>query len=212
MRNSVILGVAAMAAIVVASNILVQFLVGDWLTWGAFVYPFAFLVTDVMNRVFGAADARRVVAAGFVVGIACSLAGAMIEIDGSALVTFRIALASGTAFLAAQLLDVAIFDRLRRQAWWRAPLVSSFAGSVVDTFLFFGIAFSAQLSFLEPGGGAEWAGEIVPLFGTGIAAPLWVGLAIADFCVKFSIALVALAPFKVVSGRLMRANSAVRQY
>ena len=195
-----------MAAIVVASNILVQFLVGDWLTWGAFVYPFAFLVTDIMNRVFGAAAARRVVVAGFVVGVACSFVGSMIEVGGSPLVTFRIALGSGSAFLVAQLLDVSIFDRMREQAWWRAPLVSSFAGSAVDTFLFFGIAFSSQLSFLEPDGGAEWASEIVPLFGTGILAPVWVGLAIADFGVKCCVALVALAPFRVVSARLIRAN------
>ena len=206
MRANVISGIAAMAVIVVASNILVQFLVGEWLTWGAFVYPFAFLVTDVMNRVFGAVAARRVVVAGFIVGLACSFAGSMIEIDGAPLVTFRIALGSGSAFLAAQLLDVAIFDRLREQVWWRAPLVSSFAGSAVDTFLFFGIAFSARLSFLEPGGGAEWASETVPLFGTGVPAPLWVGLAIADFGVKCCVALVALAPFRVVSSRLMRAD------
>ena len=205
MRSNVVFGIAAMAAIVVASNILVQFLVGDWLTWGAFVYPFAFLVTDIMNRVFGAAAARRVVVAGFAVGVACSFAGSMLEVGGAPLVTFRIALASGSAFLVAQLLDVAIFDRMREQAWWRAPLVSSFAGSAVDTFLFFGIAFSSQLSFLEPGG-AEWASEIVPLFGTGVLAPLWVGLAIADFSVKCCVALFALAPFKVLSSRLMRSN------
>ena len=206
MRSSVVYGIAAMAIVVVASNILVQFLVGGWLTWGAFVYPFAFLVTDVMNRVFGSFAARRVVIAGFVVGVACSFAGSMIEFQGSPLVTFRIALASGSAFLVAQLLDVAIFDRLREQAWWRAPLASSFAGSLVDTFLFFGIAFSSQLSFLEPGGGTEWASQLVSLFGTGILAPLWVGLAIADFGVKCSVALVALAPFKFVSSRLIRAN------
>ena len=100
-------GIIAMAATVVASNILVQFLLGDWLTWGALTYPFAFLVTDVMNRVYGLAAARRVVLAGFIVGVICSVAAA-----GMNATTLRIALASGTAFLTAQMLDVWVFDRL----------------------------------------------------------------------------------------------------
>lgn len=106
-------GILTMAAIVVASNILVQFLIGDWLTWGALTYPFAFLVTDVMNRLHGPAEARRVIFAGFATGIACSLVGTQITGEFGPLVTWRIAIGSGAAFLAAQLLDVAIFDRLR---------------------------------------------------------------------------------------------------
>ena len=126
-------GVLAMAAVVVASNILVQFLFGQWLTWGAFTYPLAFLVTDVMNRVYGPAVARKVVFAGFIVGVACSLVGTQIMGEFGPLVTWRIAIGSGLAFLTAQLLDVAIFDRLREGAWWRAPLVSTLVGSAVDT-------------------------------------------------------------------------------
>jgi len=118
-----LIGIVAMAAIVVASNILVQFLLGNWLTWGAFTYPFSFLVIDLMNRLYGAPAARRVVFAGFVVGVICSLIGTQIEGPTGPLVTSRIAIGSGTAFLAAQLLDVAIFDRLRAGSWWRAPFV-----------------------------------------------------------------------------------------
>ena len=114
MSRPLLLGVAAMAAVVIASNILVQFLLGDWLTWGAFTYPFAFLVTDLMNRLYGAPAARRVVLAGFVVGIACSLIGSQIEGAFGPLVSLRVAIGSGLAYLAAQLLDVTIFDRLRR--------------------------------------------------------------------------------------------------
>ena len=139
-----------MAAIVVASNILVQFLFGQWLTWGAFTYPLAFLVTDVMNRVYGVAAARRVVVAGFIVGVICSFIGTQIMGEFGPLVTLRIALGSGLAFLTAQLLDVAIFDRLRAGKWWRAPLASTLVGSSVDTAIFFTIAFSGALTFLEP--------------------------------------------------------------
>ena len=132
-----------MAVIVVASNILVQFLVGDWLTWGAFTYPFAFLVTDLMNRLHGPSAARRVVLAGFVVGLACSFVGSQIEGPFGPLVSLRVAIGSATAFLVGQLLDVAVFNRLRAGSWWRAPFVSSVAGSVLDTAIFFPLAFSA---------------------------------------------------------------------
>jgi hypothetical protein len=188
--------IAAMAAIVVASNILVQFLAGPWLTWGAFTYPFAFLVTDLTNRVLGASAARRVVLAGFAVGLACSFVGTQIETAAGPLVTFRVALASGLAFLAAQLLDIAVFDRLRRGRWWQAPLVSTMVGSSVDTALFFSVAFSASLSFLEPGNDVTWAGVIVPVLGFGHPGPLWLSLAIADWWVKLMLALVALVPFR----------------
>ena len=191
-------GIIAMAAIVVASNVLVQFLLGPWLTWGAFTYPFAFLVTDVMNRVHGAAVARKVVFAGFLTGVACSLVGTQIVGDAGPLVTLRIALGSGIAFLTAQLLDVAIFDRLRGGRWWRAPLVSTVIGSAADTALFFGIAFSAGLAFFEPRNDVSWANEAVPLLGVGPDLPLWMSLALADWCVKLALALVALVPFRVI--------------
>lgn len=191
-----------MAAIVVASNILVQFLLGDWLTWGAFTYPFAFLVTDVMNRVYGPAAARRVVLAGFVTGIACSLIGTQIVGEFGPLVTLRIALGSGLAFLVAQMMDVAVFDRMRRGAWWRAPLVSTLVGSSLDTAIFFSVAFSTALAFLEPGNDVSWAGEAVPLLGVGPMAPLWVSLAVADWLVKLSLALAALVPFRMIVSRL----------
>ena len=191
-----------MAAIVVASNILVQFLFGQWLTWGAFTYPLAFLVTDVMNRVYGKEAARRVVLAGFVVGLACSFIGTQIEGEFGPLVTWRIALGSGLAFLTAQLLDVAIFDRLRGGAWWRAPLVSTLVGSSVDTLIFFSVAFSASLAFIAPGVDVAWAGEVLPLLGVGPAVPLWVSLALADWMVKLSLALLALVPFRIIVGRL----------
>lgn len=194
-------GILAMAGIVLAANIAVQVLFGQWLTWGAFVYPFAFLVTDLMNRLHGPGPARQVVLAGFVAGIGASLVGTQIEGAAGPLVTWRVALASGTAFLVAQLLDVAIFDRLRQGAWWRAPLASSVAGSAVDTALFFGIAFSAALAFLEPGNDVAWANAALPLLGAGPPVPLWVSLALADFGVKLALALVALVPFRLLIDR-----------
>ena len=195
-------GIVAMAAIVVASNILVQFLFGQWLTWGAFTYPFAFLVTDVMNRVYGAGPARKVVFAGFVTGVICSLIGTQIMGEFGPLVTLRIAIGSGLAFLAAQMLDVTIFSALRDGKWWRAPLASTLVGSSIDTALFFTIAFSATLVWLEPANDVSWAGEMLPLLGVGPAAPLWVSLAVADWLVKLSLALLALVPFRIIVGKL----------
>ena len=192
-----------MAAIVVASNILVQFLFGQWLTWGAFTYPLAFLVTDVMNRVYGREAARRVVLAGFVVGLICSFIGTQIEGEFGPLVTLRIAIGSGIAFLTAQLIDIAAFNRLREGAWWRAPVVSSVIGSSVDTALFFTIAFSAGLAMLEPANDVSWANEVLPLLGAGPMAPLWVSLAVADWLVKLALALIALVPFRIIVGSLM---------
>lgn len=195
-------GVIAMAAIVVISNILVQHLFGQWLTWGAFTYPLAFLVTDVMNRVYGAGPARRVVFAGFVVGVACSFVGTQIMGEFGPLVTLRIAMGSGLAFLIAQMLDVAIFDRLRGGTWWRAPVVSSLIGSSIDTALFFTIAFSGALTWLEPSNDVSWAGEVLPLLGVGFMAPLWVSLAVADWTVKLALALIALVPFRMIVTKL----------
>lgn len=202
MTRSLIPGILAMAAIVVASNILVQFLFGQWLTWGAFTYPFAFLVTDLTNRFHGPAAARKVVLAGFVVGIACSLVGTQVVGDGGPLVTLRIALGSGAAFLVAQLMDVHVFDRLRHGNWWRAPLVSTLVGATLDTAIFFTTAFSAALVFLEPGNDVSWANEVLPLLGRGPEAPLWVSLAVADWLVKIALAVVALVPFRAIVTRL----------
>ena len=197
-----LVGTVAMAVVVVVANILAQLLLGDWLTWGTFVYPLTFLVTDVMNRVYGPTAARKVVVAGFVVGIACSLLGSLVDGPAGPLVTLRVAIGSGTAFLIAQLLDVAIFDRLREGAWWRAPLASSIVGSTFDTTIFFVIAFSAQLAFLEPSNDVAWANEYVPMLGLGPSGPLWVSLATADFAMKLAVALLALGPFRVISARM----------
>ena len=196
-------GILAMATIVVLSNILVQFLYGNWLTWGAFTYPFAFLITDIMNRIYGAASARRVVFVGFLTGVICSAIGTQIVGEFGPLVTWRIALGSGVAFLLAQSLDVSIFDKLRNGAWWKAPLASTLIGSTLDTALFFFIAFSEALTFLEPGNDVSWANEILPMLGTGPLAPLWMSLAVADWAVKLAIAVIALVPFRIVVGKMM---------
>ncbi|WP_339761634.1 queuosine precursor transporter [uncultured Sulfitobacter sp.] len=206
MTRTYLPGIIAMAAIVVASNILVQFLYGQWLTWGAFTYPLAFLVTDIMNRVYGQAAARRVVLVGFVVGLVCSLIGTQIMGEFGPLVTIRIAIGSGAAFLVAQLLDVAIFSALRDGKWWRAPLASTLIGSTVDTVLFFSIAFSGALTFISPLTDVSWATEALPLLGTGPVAPLWVSLAVADWAVKLSLALIALVPFRLITARLLPAR------
>ena len=207
MKTTYLPGIIAMAAIVVASNILVQFLFGQWLTWGAFTYPLAFLVTDIMNRVYGATAARRVVFAGFIVGVICSAIGTQIMLQGDGFtypaVTMRIAMGSGLAFLTAQLLDVSIFNRLREGAWWRAPLASTLIGSSVDTAIFFTIAFSGALTFLEPANDVSWAGEMLPLLGAGPVVPLWVSLGVADWLVKLSLALLALVPFRIIVGKMV---------
>lgn len=201
MKRSYLPGILAMATIVVASNILVQFLFGQWLTWGAFTYPFAFLVTDLMNRMYGASAARRVIFVGFIMGVICSLIGTQIQGEFGPLVTLRIAIGSGTAFLVAQMLDVSIFSALKKGKWWRAPLASSVIGSTVDTALFFTIAFSAALIFLEPANDVSWASEALPLLGFGPVVPLWVSLAVADWGVKLALALIALVPFKALVTR-----------
>lgn len=187
--------ILAMAATVLASNILVQFLLGDWLTWGALTYPFAFLVTDVTNRVQGSVAARKVVIAGFVVGVLCSLTAAALGAT-----TPRIAVASGTAFLLAQLLDIRVFDWLRQRDWWQAPFLSSLVGSVLDTVLFFTIAFAA---FLPADANTGWANEAVPLLGAGPLAPLWASLAVADWGVKLALALLALVPFRLIVRKIL---------
>ena len=199
-------GLLAMAAIVVLSNILVQHIIADgWLTWGAFTYPFAFLVTDLMNRIYGVQAARRVIFAGFVTGIICSLIGTQIIGEFGPLVTWRIALASGTAFLVAQLLDVAIFERLRDRVWWAAPLTSSIIGSAIDTAIFFSLAFAATFTWIEPANDVSWANEARAIFDIGPVLPYWVGLGFADYLVKLMIALAALLPFRLISQRFSSA-------
>ena len=189
-----LLPVAAMAAIVVASNVGVQFLLADgYLTWGAFSYPLAFLVTDVTNRRHGAALARKVVLFGFATGLACSLVGTQIEGEFGPLVTWRIALGSGLAFLVAQLVDVAVFSRVAARPWWRAPLVSTLLGSSLDTAIFFTVAFAGLLAFPAAWGDVGWAQEATAV------GPLWVGMALADWAVKLSVALLALVPFRMLT-------------
>lgn len=195
--------ILAMAAIVVTSNILVQHLFGQWLTWGAFTYPLAFLVNDITNRLHGPAAARRVVWAGFATGVVCSLVGSQITGAFGPLVTLRVAIGSGLAFLAAQMLDVTVFDRMRQSAWWKAPLISTLVGSSLDTALFFAVAFSAALAWIDPGNDVSWAGEMLPLLGLGPVLPLWVSLAVADWLVKLALAVACLLPFRLIVGRLI---------
>tara|TARA_R110002094_G_scaffold19432_3_gene31016 strand:- start:39 stop:659 length:621 start_codon:yes stop_codon:yes gene_type:complete len=206
MTRTYLPGILAMAAIVVASNILVQFLFGQWLTWGAFTYPLAFLITDIMNRVYGTAAARRVVLAGFIVGLICSLIGTQIIGEFGPLVTLRIAVGSAAAFLVAQLIDVSVFSALRSGAWWRAPLASTLIGSTLDTAIFFSIAFSGTLTLIHPATDVSWAADTLPILGIGPVAPLWVSLALADWAVKLTIALLALIPFRLITARLVIAT------
>ncbi len=191
-----------MAAVVVASNILVQHLLGQWLTWGALTYPVAFLVTDLMNRIHGPGPARRVVFVGFVVGVLCSLVGSQIHGEFGPLVSLRIAIGSGAAFLAAQLMDIAVFDRLRQGRWWRAPLASTLVGASLDTMIFFTISFAVTFNAIEPTNMPLWAQDAFPILGAGPTAPLWVSLALADWMVKLSLAVLALVPFRLIVQRL----------
>jgi len=197
MLARLLVAVAAMVAVVASSNFLVQFPVqgqiggidlGNILTWGAFTYPVAFLVTDLTNRHFGPRVARGVILVGFAIAVGWSVF----------LASPRIAIASGSAFLCAQFLDVAIFNRLRANpAWWRAPLISSLIGSVLDTILFWGVAFSAGFGFVDAffGTADGSLGAGVPFWDIGPEVPLWVSLALGDFAVKMLVALVLLAPY-----------------
>jgi uncharacterized PurR-regulated membrane protein YhhQ (DUF165 family) len=182
-----------MALIVMGSNYLVQFpvnyLIGDYnladlLTWGAFTYPVAFLITDMTNRKFGAQNARRVVIVGFLIAVGLSIW----------LATPRIAIASGSAFLIAQMLDVSIFNSLRRSSWWHAPLISTIVGSLIDTLLFFAIAFSASFGFL--GNEDGFALENAPLLGLFASeAPRWASWALGDLGVKLLVGIAMLVPY-----------------
>lgn len=194
--KSLIIPIISMSIIVLVSNIFVQFMLGSWLTWGALTYPLAFLVTDITNRFYGLSAARKVVLFGFIIGIFCSLAGTQLQGEFGPLVTLRIALGSASAFILAHFLDISIFNYLREEKWWKAPLISSIVGSFFDTLIFFFIAFSSILTFLEPSNDVSWASEKTPLLGIIGIAPFWVSLAIADFLVKLCLITISLIPFK----------------
>ena len=168
-----------MGVVVLSSNYLVQFPIKYYgleeiLTYGAFSYPVAFLITDLANRSYGKLVARKIVYIGFVIGVSFTL---LFSTNFADLISVRIAIGSGTAFLVAQLLDVKIFDQLRKKKWFIAPITSSFIGSTVDTFLFFSISFYA----------------------TGIP---WVTLSLGDLAVKIFVALIMLIPFRLLLGTL----------
>jgi len=164
-----------MGVVVLSSNYLVQFPINYYglneiLTYGAFSYPVAFLITDLANRFYGKIVAKKIVYVGFLIGIIFTL---LFSTDFADLISVRIAIGSGIAFITAQLLDIQIFDHLRKKDWFIAPLTSSLIGSTVDTFLFFSIAFYA----------------------TGVP---WVTLSIGDLAVKIFVALVMLIPFRIL--------------
>ena len=168
-----------MGVVVLASNYLVQFPINYYgleeiLTYGAFSYPIAFLITDLANRSYGKVVARKIVYIGFIIGIAFTL---LFSTNFADLISVRIAVGSGSAFLVAQLLDVQIFDQLRKKKWFVAPLTSSLIGSTIDTFLFFSISFYA----------------------TGIP---WVTLSLGDLAVKVFVALLMLIPFRLLLGAI----------
>ena len=175
MNNKFILLSFFMGVVVLSSNFLVQFPVNHYglneiLTYGAFSYPIAFLITDLANRSYGKIIARKIVYLGFLIGVIFTL---FFSTNFADLISVRIAIGSGSAFLAAQLLDVQIFDKLRKNSWYIAPLASSSIGSIVDTFLFFSIAF----------------------VGTGVP---WITLSLGDLAVKFFVALLMLIPFRLL--------------
>ena len=168
-----------MGIVVLASNYLVQFPINyngleEILTYGAFSYPIAFLITDLSNRFYGKIIARKIVYIGFIIGIVFTL---FFSTNFQDLISIRIAIGSGTAFLVAQLFDVQIFDKLRKKKWFVAPLTSSLIGSTIDTFLFFSISFYA----------------------TGVP---WVTLSLGDLAVKILVALLMLIPFRLLLGTL----------
>ena len=173
-----------MGVVVLSSNFLVQFPIKyhqleEILTYGAFSYPIAFLITDLANKFYGKVVARKIVYIGFVIGISFTF---LFSTNFADLISVRIAIGSGTAFLVAQLLDVQIFDQLRKKKWFVAPLTSSFIGSTVDTFLFFSISFYA----------------------TGIP---WITLSFGDLAVKIFVALIMLIPFRLLLGTLKVAKA-----
>ncbi|PND35329.1 hypothetical protein A6B37_04925 [Achromobacter sp. HZ01] len=167
------IAVLCMLLVVVGSNILVQVPLNDWLTWGGLSYPVAFLVTDLLNRRFGPAAARRVAWCGFAAALIVSVWVA----------SPRIALASGLAYICAQLADIQVFDRMRDQRWWRAPLVSGTLGAMLDTAVFFSVAFAAT--------GAPWV--------------TWM---LGDLAVKLAVNVSMLAPFRALMWNLAKPANA----
>ncbi|QIL83297.1 queuosine precursor transporter [Diaphorobacter sp. HDW4A] len=159
-------GIVAMAVVVLASNILVQYPINDWLTWGALSYPVAYLVSDLINRGYGPEPARRVAWVGFAVAVVASLL----------LAPPRIAIASGTAFILSQLFDISVFHRLRQGSWWRAPLIATVLAAILDTFVFWSIAFA---------GGSD----------------PWITWALGDLGVKLVVGLCLLLPFRLLTWR-----------
>lgn len=214
-----LVAVAAMVVVVAASNILVLYPLqvqlgavnlADLLTWGAFTFPFAFLITDLTNRYDGPRKARLVVLVGFLVGLGLSfyLSAKPLPWNGGGqpATTQRIALASASAFLVGQLLDIAIFSRLRAsRSWFLPPLAGSLFGSIIDTTIFFSIAFAPALAGIDLAFGLEDGslGFPAPWLGIGPAVPLWTSLASGDFMVKFLAALLLLAPYRVLMGKIM---------
>jgi len=210
--------IAAMVVVVAASNILVLYPLqaqlgpvnlADLLTWGAFTFPFAFLITDLTNRFDGARSARLVVLVGFAVGLGVSLYLSYQPLpwnpQGGPATTQRIALASATAFLVGQLLDIAVFSRLRAaKAWYLPPLVGSLFGSLIDTTIFFSVAFAPALAGVDAlfGLADGSLGFPAPWLGLGPDVPLWTSLATGDFLVKFLAALLLLAPYRLLMGRI----------
>ena len=193
-----------MAAIVILSNILVHFLLGEWLTYAAFTYPFAFLITDLSNRLYGSKVARLIVLIGFFTGILGSLIGTQIYGEFGPLVTLRVAIASGAAFLLSQLLDIKLFYLFfSKTQWWRAPLFSSIIGGSIDTLLFFSVAFDSTFSFLEPSNDVSWANTTSPLLGWGPEVPFWLSLSVADFIIKLGIVFVSLVPFRLILNKVV---------
>lgn len=208
--------VLAMVIVVVASNVLVQFpmqgtigtlQLADLLTWGALTYPFAFLVTDLANRRHGPGPARAIVFVGFMTAVICSILippmlfrAGLIEFETVAGRLVRIAMASGAAFLTAQLLDVTVFNWLRRQSWWRAPIFGTLVGSVVDTAIFFSIAFSQFFDFVGPSD--AFSIEHAPFMGVFAAdSARWISWAAGDLSVKLLIAIFALIPYRLIAAR-----------
>jgi uncharacterized PurR-regulated membrane protein YhhQ (DUF165 family) len=177
------------------------FHLGDILTWGAFTYPFAFLISDLTNRYDGPGRARIVVVAGFVVALGLS----------AVLATPRIAVASATAFLVGQLLDIAVFSRLRNRMWLLPPLAASLVGSLLDTAIFFSLAFSPLFAPLDALFGLQDGslGFAAPWLGLGSDVPLWLSLATGDFGVKFLAALLLLAPYRLLMGAMPQQAAAV---
>lgn len=166
------LPVLAMVVVIAVSNVVVQFPINDWLTWGAFTYPVTFLVADLTNRAYGPAKTRLVAAIGFPFGMGLSVLLSL-QAGLDAMPAVRIALASGFAFICAQMLDITMFDRLRRLTWWRAPLASSLSASALDTAIFFSAAFAF----------------------TGLP---WVTWGLGDFAIKFAMAATLLVPFRLL--------------